>query len=119
MDIVQEWTPSEAELPKDHWSKSAEYLAEKEKAVHPGQGFVLRSNITAADRSSTTHDQMKANFTVEYVKTDDELQAELDAAEKSIRADFNKQSSIYEQLAVDMITNIEKALKEKEQAKDA
>lgn len=116
MNIVQEWTPSEAELPKDHWSKSAEYLAEKEKAVHPGQGFVLRSNITAADRSSTTHDQMKANFTVEYVKTEEEVLAEVE----KIKAEYlDKNEEIFEQLAIDMITNIEKALKEKEQAKDA
>jgi cyclopropane fatty-acyl-phospholipid synthase-like methyltransferase len=108
MDLVQEWTPSEAEVPADHWSKSAEYLAEKAKAVHPGQGFVQRSNITAGDRSSTTHAQQMSHFTVDYVKTDAELQAELDAEKAKAEVD------IYEQMAIDMLTKVENALKEKE-----
>ena len=114
MELVQDWTPSEAEVPEDHWSKSPEYLAEKAKAVHPGQGFVISGRVVPGDRSKTTHDQAKSNFTVEYVKTDAELQAELDAAEKAIRADFDAQADIYEKLAIDMISNIEKALKEKD-----
>jgi cyclopropane fatty-acyl-phospholipid synthase-like methyltransferase len=114
MDIVQEWTPSEAEVPEDHWSKSPEYLAEKAKAVHPGQGFVAQSNILPGNRAVTTHSQAMANFTVEYVKTEAEQQAELDAAEKAIREDFDKQHTVFEELALDMITNIEKALKEKD-----
>lgn len=98
MDRVQEWVPTEAEVPADHWSKSTEYLVEKENAVHPGQGFVMRSNVTAGDRSSTTHDQHKANFTVEYVPTEEEL------ASKS-------EVDIYEQMAIDLLANVEKALK--------
>jgi hypothetical protein len=114
MDNVQEWTPSEAEVPSDHWSKSPEYLAEKAAAVHPGQGFVIQSNIKSGDRSSTTHAQAMSHFSVPYVKTQTELDAELEAAEKAIRADFDKQASIDEQSAGDMTTNVEKALKEKE-----
>lgn len=101
MDRVQEWVPTEAEVPADHWSKSSEYLAEKEKAVHPGQGFVITSNIKPADRSTTTHDQMKSNFQVEYVPTEAEL------ASKS-------EIDIYEQMAIDLLANVEKALKEKD-----
>ena len=114
MDLVQEWTPSEEEMPASHWSKSAEYIAEKAKAVHPGQGFVQRSNIKAGDRASTTHAQAMSYFTADYVKTDAELQAELDAVEKAIRIDFDAQAEIYEKLAIDMISNIDKALKEKD-----
>jgi len=108
MNLVQEWTPSEAEMPADHWSKSAEYLAEKAKAVHPGQGFVQRGTINTGDRSSTTHAQAMSNFTVEYIKTDAELQAELDAEKAKAEVD------IYEQMAIDLLTKVEKALKEKE-----
>ena len=116
MDNVQEWIPSENEVPSDHWSKSPEYLAEKAAAVHPGQGFVAQSNIKSGNRLSTTHAQAMSHFTVPYIKTQAELDAELEAAEKTIRADFEKQATIYEQLAVDIITNIEKALKEKDES---
>jgi len=107
MDLVKEWTPSEEEMPADHWSKSAEYIAEKAKAVHPGQGFVQRSNIKAGDRASTTHAQAMSYFTADYVKTDAELQAEQEAEQSSAEVD------IYEQMAIDLLTKVEKALKEK------
>ena len=113
MDLVQEWTPSEGEVPADHWSKAAEYLAEKAKAVHPGQGFVQRSNIMTGDRSSSTHAKAMSYFTVDYVKTEAELQAEVDAAEKAIREDFDKQADVYEQLAKDMLEKVEESIKAK------
>jgi hypothetical protein len=106
MDYVYDYVPSEEELDSEHWSKSPEYLAEKAKAVHPGQGFVSASTVLPASRTKTTHDIMKESFTVEYKKTDEELEA----AEKSIREDFNKQSEIYEQLAIDLLNNVEKSL---------
>jgi len=111
MELVQDWTPSEAEVPEDHWSKSPEYLAEKAKAVHPGQGFVISGRVVPGDRSKTTHDQAKSNFTVEYVKTEAEVMAEIAQIKKEY-LDSNEQ--VFEQLAIDMITNIEKALKEKD-----
>jgi hypothetical protein len=110
MDYVHDYVPSEEELDSEHWSKSPEYLAEKAKAVHPGQGFVSASTVLPASRTKTTHDIMKESFTVEYKKTDEELEAELEAAEKSIREDFDKQAEIYEQLAIDLLNNVEKSL---------
>ena len=110
MDYVHDYIPDNEELPEDHWSKSPEYLAEKAKAVHPGQGFVSASTVLPAIRTQTTHDIMKESFTVEYKKTDEELEA----AEKSIREDFDKQAKIYEQLAIDLLNNVEKSLEEKD-----
>jgi hypothetical protein len=105
MDYVQTYVPTEDEVGPNHWSKSPEYLAEKAAAVHPGQGFVMRSNVTAGDRAATTHAQQMSNFQVPYIKTEAELQAELDAEKDKAEVD------IYEQMAIDLLANVEKALK--------
>lgn len=36
-NLVQEWVPTESEVPADHWSKSPEYLAEKAAGIEPPQ----------------------------------------------------------------------------------
>lgn len=59
--LVQEWVPSEAEVPSDHWSKSSEWLAEKAALIAAGdKSIVVRPN------TSTTHEAIQQHFKVKY-----------------------------------------------------
>ncbi len=111
MDIVQEWVPSEAETPADHWSKSPEYLAEKAKEVHPGQGFIAASTVNTGNRLQPTHEIQMEAFKVAYVKTEADVMADIDQIRKEY---LDNNEKLFEQMAIDMITNIERALKEKD-----
>lgn len=59
--LVQEWVPSEDDVPSDHWSKSPEWLAEKAALIAAGdKSIVVRPN------TSTTHEAIQQHFKVKY-----------------------------------------------------
>jgi 5'-deoxynucleotidase YfbR-like HD superfamily hydrolase len=59
--LVQEWVPSEDEIPADHWSKSPEYLAEKAARIASGD-----SSIVVRANAPNTHETIQQHFKVEY-----------------------------------------------------
>jgi hypothetical protein len=59
--LVQEWVPSEDDIPADHWSKSPGYLAEKAARIASGDPSIVgRSN------APNTHETIQQHFKVEY-----------------------------------------------------
>jgi hypothetical protein len=60
--LVQEWVPSEDEIPSDHWSNSPEYLKEKAARIAAGD-----KSIVARPNAPTTHEAIQSAFIVEWV----------------------------------------------------
>jgi hypothetical protein len=113
MNIHQEYTPEVA--PADHWSNTPEYLAEKalqDRSVRAGQQMKpFFETDPRTGRQLTTHEATQKNFAVEYVPTEAETLAKVAA----IRAEYTQAcDDILEQMAKDMLANIEKALETKD-----
>jgi hypothetical protein len=109
MNIHQEYTPAVA--PADHWSNTPEYLAEKalqDRSQRAGQQMKpFFETDPRTGRQLTTHEATQKNFAVEYVMTDAETQAQAKALVAG-------NEDVYEQMARDMLANIEKALETKD-----
>ena len=75
--VSEEWVPTEAELPADHWSKSPEWLEYKRKqaqidAVDPLSkntlaGFQKVGTVSPERRKLSTHDIQMEACKVEWV----------------------------------------------------
>jgi hypothetical protein len=113
IDITQEYVPEVASA--DHWSNTPEYLAEKalqDRSARAGQQMKpFFETDPRTGRQLTTHEATQKAFTVEYVPTGAETLAKVAA----IRAEHTQASDdILEQMAKDMLANIEKALEAKD-----
>jgi hypothetical protein len=59
--LIQPWEPSEADTPADHWSKSAEYLAERAERAK------TEPWLNKPPRAVTTHESFQDHFRVKWV----------------------------------------------------
>ena len=113
-DLTQEWVPSEAEVPADHWSKSPEYLAEKAAGITPQKltpepTAPLRTpgTVKPFNKKMNTHKLAMSALEVPYVLTnEDKARLEEEKARKAL-AD-NK--DLYEELAKNILANISGAV---------
>lgn len=118
MDNVKEYVPTEEELPSDHWSKSPEYLAEKEliQKTEVRGGMLSKTGHFVDPKTGkelTTHQVTQRSFMVEYVPSEEE-KASYEKTAQIRKEYFEGNEKIFEEMAEDILKNVEKSLKEKE-----
>ena len=117
-NLTQEWVPTEAEVPADHWSKSPEYLAEKAQYAQQPQKLTPESTEPAGslrtpgtvkpfNKKMNTHKLAMSALEVPYVLTNEDI-ARLEK-EKALKA-LADNKDLYEELAKNILANISGAV---------
>jgi hypothetical protein len=96
--LIQEWVPSEDEVPADHWSKSPEYL--KEKAAAEGREYVpvpmYQSSEDKVDRLLSSSKELREAMNPAPVNVGQQL------AETQKQRDFQKAKQALVQAVKDL-----------------
>jgi hypothetical protein len=121
MTLQENWAP--AEVPENHWSKSAEwaaYKAEQKAEAKGGDGgtslapFQKVGTVTPGSRTKTTHELQMEACQVDWVAPEN-LVKELDTAQAiaEIQAQYNASiESIVEALGAQLSQTLDKVLDE-------
>jgi hypothetical protein len=118
--LQEEWAP--AEVPADHWSRSAEWAAYKEQQKAEAKGssqqplapFQKVGTVTPGSRVKTTHELQMESCQVDWVAPENLVDLNPAKAIAEIQAQYHASiEGIVDELAARLSQSLDKVLEEK------